>query len=328
MALDQVRRTAYYRRARFSEGVTHNLQQLLATAMHDLKRIKDRLETVSSLGQDLRVISSHSTSGGFICGRLTAYERGAYQAVMDDDEDATTLPLHALEPPKKGATQQQFVPGILYFVVHKNHVAISQTSGLRASGLEQHLLWLLRSRLQALTTGQGMVLMDEPTKATRDKIRKSHVKSVMIGRPLMNEEQIPGRTGKGSTRFQVSNQMLEFLRGFIDNAQAFERLGLDDKVFDGNLEIWLEIRYPKHQRSKPARAMRLLDDLGIALRDIDEDQARLRLADGSVVHGKELKIMTHVETTMTRGLLDESTLYDGMRSWVRSLIANGNVEPN
>jgi len=74
--------------------------------------------------------------------------------------------------------------------------------------------------------------------------------------------------------------------------------------------------------------MRLLDDLGIALRDIDEDQARLRLEDGSVVQGTELKIMSHVETTMTKGLLDEATLYEGMRKWVRNLIESGAVDPD
>ncbi len=327
MALEPVRRTTYYRRAQFSDSVTHTLQQLLSNALHTQKKISDRQESLDPQARSLRVISSHESSSSFICGRLTFWERGAYQAVMDDDPNATTLALDALEPPKKAGKQQQFIPGILYFAVHKNHVALVQSSALRATALESHFLWLLRSRLRLLTSEQGMVLVDEPTKATRERIRKSHVRSVMVGRPLMDEHPATGEGRRKTSRFKITDDTVEWLEGFLGK-QAFDKLGLEDKVFDSNLEVWLEIRYPKHQRSKPAAAMKLLDDLGIALRDIDEDQARLKLEDGSIVHGKELKIMSHVETSVTKGLLDEAALYEGMRKWVRNLVQTGQVDPD
>src|SRR6185369_12428859 len=170
----------------------------------------------------------------------------------------------------------------------------------RALALEHHLTWLLRSKTTLIPSDVGMVLADESTKATKERIRKAHIKTVSVGRPLMNEQERKAKDGSDTKRFTVDDGALAWLSGMLDS-QQFEKLGLQDEVFDGNLEVWLEVRYPKHQRSKPARSMRLLDELGLALRDFDPEQSRIDLGDGSVVQGKELRIMSKIETSMTKG---------------------------
>lgn len=329
MAVRPSKRTAYYRRVSFKGVDGTTLQQLLSQALASQATIKDRLQAVDAAASEFRFISDFVTDGNYLCGRLTAFQRGSFQLVIEDNEGAKSLSLAAIKPPKsKGGMQQQFVPGILHFVVFGNHIAIVQSTALRSSGFEEYLLWLLRDRTRLMNESQGLVLKDEPQKATKARIRKSHVTSVLIGKPLM-DEIAPAKPSEGvvSAKFKTNKKTLQFLRSFIEDSE-FERIGLKDEIFDGNLEVWIEIRYPKYQRRRPDSSVELLDNLAIALRDVDEGQTRLKLADGSVVLGKDLKISSSVDIYLDEGVPDESKLYRAMQSWIKELIKNDIVSPD
>jgi hypothetical protein len=256
---------------------------------------------------------------------LTTFERGGYQVVIADDPDAKNLSLSAIEPPEKGGVPHQFATGMLYFCIFQNHVAVVQSASLKSGGFEQHLAWLLRDKTSILNVLQGVALSDEPQPATRDRIKKSHVKSVLIGRPLMNESVVvpPSDTQtKAQTKFKGSGSLITLMKDWIEPTQ-FEKLGLEQGVFDGNLEVWIEIRYPKRIRSRPDDAVRLLDDLALALRDLDADQTRLELADGTQITGNQLKITGQVDADIVAGLLDEGDLFNNMREWLETLIRDG-----
>lgn len=326
-------RKVYYRRAQFLNHSTHTLQQLVSQALTSQATIGSRLETIGTMANEFRCIASHSVQGHFLCGYAVSFERGRFQTVIDDNQNAKSLKLGALAPPKSGTMQQQYVPGVLYFVIRKNHVVVMQATAMRASALEQHLLWLLRSKTTTIPTTQGLALSDEPQKATRERIRKAHVRSVMIGRPLMEsvelEQQGDNRTAV--KKFKPEGAVLSFLKEMLDPTQ-FEKLGLEDEVFGGNLEVWIQIRHPKRQRAKAADAVKLLDDLSIALRDLDDDEARLQLNDGSVVTGKELKVSGDVEVEPEspgkHGVFKEQSVYDEMISWLELQLKNGVVSPD
>lgn len=327
MSTAPAEKTVYYRRARFSESMTRTAQQMVSDALSRLSHVRDRLEATDSQATEFRVISASRSEGAFLCGRLTTFARGGFQLVVADDPNATNLPLAAIEPPSREGVQQQFATGILYFCIFQDHVAVVQSAGLKAGGFEQHLAWLLRDKTGILTPQQGVALSDEPQKATRERIRRAHVKRVMLGRPLLQDSVIvPAESpnGKAQTRFKGTGPLLELFRGWIDDKQ-FERLGLDEGVFDGNLEVWIEIRHPKRSRSHTEDSVRLLDDLALALRDVDEDQTRLELADGTRVMGDQLKISTKVSVPVNDGLIDEASLYQEMRNWLEALIRDGAV---
>lgn len=301
------------------------IQQMLSESLSKLDRVKDRLEAVDTSATEFRVVSSSNLVGSFLCGRLTTFERGGFQVVIADDPDAKNLSLSAIEPPEKGGVPHQFATGMLYFCIFQNHVAIVQSASLKAGSFEQHLAWLLRDKTSILNVLQGVALSDEPQPATRERIKKSHVKSVMVGRPLMNESVIvPANETqtKAQTKFKGGGSLITLIKDWIDPIQ-FEQLGLEQGVFDGNLEVWIEIRYPKRLRSRPDDTVRLLDDLALALRDIDADQTKLELADGTVISGNQLKITGQVEAEVIAGLLDESDLFSSMREWLESLIRDG-----
>lgn len=332
-----------YRRCVVTPKPSQDLQQLLASALLAYSKPGDRYEPLNAQSTELRCIGTNYTHRGCLCGYMTSFERGAVQPVISDDPAAASLRLSALAPPqpKKGDAQQQYVPGVLYFVVHKNHVAVVQSHSMRITSFEAHLNWLLKSKTNQLAATDSFSLSDEAQKATKEKIKKSHVKSIALGLPLMSEVTVPPIAGskddasqtqkkenkKSPSRFRPEGPMLNLIRNLFNNENDFEKLGLEE-VFDGNLEVWIEIRYPKRQRSQPEDAMRLMDTLGIALRDIEGDQVSLQLANGHKVSGKELKISGSVEVSMlTNKLPDEKELLDEMIAWLTAQINNGVVDP-
>lgn len=320
-------KTIYYRHARFSEDMPRTLQQMLSEALTTLDLVRDRLQAVDPKASEFRVISSRKAEDGFLCGRLTTFQRGGYQTVIADDPDAKDLPLSAIEPPERDGVPHQFATGILYFCVFRNHVAVVQGASLRTTAFEQHLAWLLREKTALMTTEQGVALVDEPRQATRERIKKAHVKSIMIGRPLFEESVIVTPVeyqSKGQARFRGTGALVQAFKEWM-NPVDFERLGLEEGVFDGNLEVWIQIRYPKRQRIRPDDSVRLLDDIALALRDLSEDEATLMLGDGTRVKGKELKISSQVEAKVSAGLLEEGDLYREMRAWMETMIRDGTI---
>lgn len=326
-------RKVYYRRARFAKPTRQTLQQMVNHGLNVLAIPGRRLEPLGSMATEFRCIAGWRTVGHYLCGHIVTFDRDRYQIVVDDDPDAMTLRLTAVPPPSKGKVKQQFVPGILFFVIYKNHVVVLQATNLRASALEHHLLWLLRSKTATMSSDQGFGLADEPQKATRERIRKSHVKSVMIGRPLMEEVELEEDSRRGEEKiskvFRPVGPALSLLKELLDPNQ-FEKLGLDDAVFAGNLEVWIQIRHPKRRRVKEADSVKLLDDISIALRDLDEEEARLKLNDGSTVYGKELKITGDIELRVegAKGMVNEGDAYEQMIAWLEMQIRNGIVTPD
>lgn len=323
------KKTVHYRRCQFQPESAQTLQQLIAAAIAEKPLIGDRTEAVDTAASTFRVLSSVKEIKGMQCGTLLIFERGSYQMVVADDPGATSVVLAAMKPPAEGAVQQQFVPGVLFFVVFEDHVAIVQASSLRTSGLEQHLAWLLRSQSKLLDKDQGFVLADEPKKATRDQIRKSRVKSLSIGRPFMTTVDDPAMSMPGDKKPDVSKLrpdpgMVSVIRNFLPE-DSFSSLALDESVFDGDLEVWLEIRYPAYTRTQPEDAAKLLDNLAIALRDQEEDSVELELGDGSRVKGKDLKISAPITLASTDGVPDVDSFYADMADWLSGLLRNGMV---
>ncbi len=337
-----VRKTVNYRRCIVSPKPGQSLQQLVGAAITTVPRPSDRYETINGASNEFRCIGVSKTLNGCLCGFLTTFQRGAAQPVIGDDPRAARLRLEALPPPKatKGGVQQQYVPGVVYFAIHENHVAVVQSAAIRDRALENHLAWLLRERSNHLADTSSFALSDEAQKATKAKIKRSHIKSIGLGQPLMSSvvdhaPEVPAN-GKASkrniqkktqTRFRPQGPVVDFLRSYFTDDSQFEKLGLDD-LFDGNLDVWIEIRYPKRSRVQPEDSMRLMDKLGVALRDIEGDQVDLELADGSRVKGSELKISALIDfPVLAHNLPDEDPLWEEMSRWLLAQIANGVVDP-
>lgn len=327
------KRRIYYRKTEFTGAQKLTLQQLVSSALSRHTYVEDRSETIDAQASEIRVISHHMDVNGFLCGHMVSFERGRYQTVISDEPKAKRLSLSAVVPPIEKNVQQQYAPGVLYFAISQNHVVVMQSAAIRTGAFEHHLAWLLRTKSNLLNSKQGFVLKDEPMPATRERIKRSHVKSVSLGRPLMSETSEDAGTvvlGAGATKkFKPDNAFIELIKDFVSDSSRFEKLGLEDGLFDGNLEVWIEIRYPKRQRSKPEGAVKLLDNLGIALRDLDDNHAKLTLNDGSIVTGKDLRISSDLEFEIDRqGLPNDKDIFEQMSAWLQQQIKNGVISPN
>ena len=337
---DTARKTIYYRRCVIGGDQKRTLQQLLTSALDSFPLPGNRYEPLNTTGTEFRCIGGTRTIKSVLCGFLTTFERGASQPVVTDDSKASSLKLSSVKPPlpKAGLAPQEYVPGMVYFAVYKNHVALLSTNSMRNSAFELHLNWLLKSRSSLLDPTIAFALSDEAQQATKEKIRASHVKSVALGEPLMEEVHVSleteedsptrkGRAKKAKSVFQPGGRGFDFIRSFFQNYNDFEQLGLDE-VFDGNLEVWIEIRYPKRKRIKPEDSVKLMDKLGIALRDIEGDRVSLELANGHRVSGKDLKISSplDVDIDIASRIPKEDELFEKMVSWLRSQIDNGAVD--
>lgn len=323
MATSPSKKTVHYRKARFSNTSTQTLQRLVTDALRQQTLIRDRLEAIGAAPDEFRLISAFRETTGFLCGRLVTFERGKYQTAIADNPEATTLSLSAVAPNVVDGIPHQFVPGVLYFCLIHNHIAVIQSPALRVTALEQHLLWLLRSKTAIMAPAEGFVLADEYRAAIPARIQASHVKSIMLGRPFMEHVTLNAPVVEShdiSTRLQPTGPITDFVKSLVDPGH-FERLNMDS-IFEGDLEVWIEIRYPKRARSNPQDAVALLDNLAIAMRDFDEDQVRLTLADGSIVKGNDLKISAHVNVSARDGVLDDDEVYLQLTDWLESQLRN------
>ncbi len=305
---------------------------MLSSALGRQPTAEDRTEPLNAQSTELRVICDSTNVQGCLCGYLTTYERGASQPVVEDTPKANKLRLNALAPPPpaKGAVQQQYVPGVVFFAVLRNHVALVQMGSLRHSVLESHLNWLLKSKTNEMAVTTSFVLSNEAQKATKEKIRKSHVKSIAIGQPLMVESAVhsaaPSQMERKQRVWAMDGRFRQLLDSILGGDGAFEDLKLPE-IYDGNLEIWIEIKYPKRKRSAGESAAELLNTLGASFRNIDAEEVELRLANGMKVKGEELRVASKVGVHLHKNKVpDAEKLYASMAQWLTQQIANGTVD--
>lgn len=335
-------KTVSYRYCPLGSDFGRTLQQLVTAALDAIPKPADRHELRDADGKEIRVIGKHYSDNGCLCGYLTSWERGAAQPVIEDSPTATSLRVSTLPPPppKAGEAQKQYVPGVLYFAIFGNHVAFVATQALRSNSLENHLNWLLKSKTSQMDPKIPLILSDEVKKATKERIKKSHVKAITFGQPLLTEVELSAAqpqtqsnpttapaTIKAQTGFKPTGALWETIRSFIKEANQKEVLGLDE-VFDSNLEVWIQIRHPKRQRSHSENAVKLMDTLGVALRDVDGDQVSLRLADGNKISGNDLKVSGSISAALIQNnLFDEKDVLTQISSWLRGQINSGVVDP-
>lgn len=325
-----LKKTVHYRRCQFHPSPTQTLQQLVEAAMSQQPLTGDRAEATDPAATSFRMIGHCSRIGAMTCGTVLVFERGRYQMVVNDDPAAKSIILEAMQPPRQGEVQQQFVPGVLFFAIFENHVAVVQSATLRTTGFEQHLAWLLRSKCGLLDKQHGLVLADEPNKRTKDLLRGSRVKALSVGKPFMVAAEPAGPDGAqdpASDKTAVLKPdagVLSALKSFLPG-DGFSGLDLDDAVFDGDLEVWLEIRYPAYARSKPESTAKLMDNLAIALRDQEEESVELELEDGTRVKGKDLKISGSLGLTLLDGAPDVGAFHSDMVQWLTTQLHTGMV---
>ncbi len=304
-----------------------DLQLLLTAALAQFKKTGQRKELVFGT-TEARLISYFREEKGALYGIMLSYEKGRNQLILPEDDEAETLSVEQIAPPAaEDGKRREFLDGVLYFLIHKNHVLTIQSSALRAAQFEQHLAWLLGKAGDF--KGNALALADQISSVTREKICKSHAKEIWIDAPLVSAQPttvgMPVSAGQQSSSFNLVGIGKEWLQlalqhipGGFGNQIKFE------DALDANLECTLRVRY---KRSSTDKGHALLDNLALALRHVDDADTVIELAGGGTVKGEEIKLTKDLSIQTLNGIINPDDAFSKMHAWLADSIRDKLIDP-
>lgn len=301
-----------------------DLQLLLTAALAQFKKAGQRKELIFGTNE-ARLISYFREEKGALYGIMLSYEKGRNQLTLPEDDEAETLSVEQMAPPvAEDGKRREFLDGVLYFLIHKNHVLTIQSSALRAAQFEQHLAWLLDKAGDF--KGNALALADQISSVTREKICKSHAKEILIDAPLVsvqpNATGMPVSASQQAGTFELGGIGLNWLKSILPNGMG-QQLKFEDAL-DANLECTLRVRY---KRSSTDKGHALLDNLALALRHVDDADTIIELAGGGTVKGEEIKLTKDLSIQTLNGIINPDDAFSKMHAWLADSIRDKLIDP-
>ncbi|MFI8380675.1 hypothetical protein [Pseudomonas sp. NPDC079086] len=346
---ETVPKTIHYKRSVISGG--GNLQEILGRVFAEgspAHKVGHRKEIVSSDTNSFRVVNHKRDYNGMLFCQMIYFEPGRSQAYITLNDEADSYALDALTnealnnieaPAEREQHRKEFVDSFLYFGVFENHLVVLQSSALRSRELEAHLGWLIGS-FGGVAVGTSIILQDQPSQETFERVARSPVKKIEVGSPVTTAEVVPEgeRVAQPVAAAAAEEQGIDarrvrfFPTGFAGDvikaalgADWFNRLDLEDDLDEANLKVSLEITYVR-QTTKMGQQM--LDNIATSLRHVDEADVRISLNGGGEIRGNDLKLSGSISVSkLDNGLLDEGVLYHKMHGWLVSKLRQGDVDP-
>lgn len=319
MSIKKVMRVLWCKKAAVKPS-SGTLQHLMGAALKSKEFVGDRLESTSAdpTTGGFRLIAQHYAIGGGIAGIFTSYELGASAVSIESDPGAKQLNIAQLQPPKTSdGKRREWAEGLLYFYVRGDYVVMIQSSAVRQGQLEEHLSWLLKKTTERI--GPAVELANQPTKSARDLVKRSHVRAVNFGGSLMRPKSEENATGPRRHQFKVVGPMLDAMKEVLKAGD--ESFKWEDGL-DGNIEAWLHLTY---KRSTNESAQRLLDKIGLALRNVEGVTTELELGNGEKISDDELKLTTKRQIEAEDGVLIADSAFTAMRSWLIDIVDSGDI---
>jgi hypothetical protein len=315
-----------YKRARFnSDGP--ELRDLLAAALQSLPTVGDRRESIAPTTESpmWRLIGYHRVLDHFVFGVLMRYIPGLNPAFVVDDPSAEVLTVTQLAAPlTEEGNRRELLEGMLFFGSIDNHVVMMQSAALRSKQLEDHLQWLLR-RARLTDDTQVLHLADQPPQSTVDRLSRTPVRSLDVGGLLAGGEEPRTAHAGESTVLSSGNAagVLDFLKGLMspDRAAALD----DDALAGANIHYTLKLKYAYKTTDGGHRFM---NEIGSALRHVDDVTTKVHLADGGVIEGDDLRLAGHVSIELHDGVPRADEVFEAMRIWLIEKLDSGNLSPS
>lgn len=326
MTTRTIPKKAYCKNAVFLQSRDkQSLQAKLTSSFAKLRTIGKRKEEQGDSQNYVRTVIYHRTVNSMLFGVLASFERGTHQLTVAEDDDAEVLTVEQVAPPKNDQDKRrEFLEGTCYFGVLKNHVIIVASQSLSAKAAEQHFNWLME-HANVLGDGNRVALSDQVTQVTRERIRAAHVKEVQIGTPLFDmlpESASPTQPGAQVKSVNYTGLGLNILRQVV-GADFMDKLRLADAI-DGNIEVSLSVRY---KRTTSTKAQKVLDNIALEMRHLDEDEVKLKLDGGGTIKGRDLKLAHLLRVEGRDGIPNPDALFEKMREWLQTLLDDRIIEP-
>lgn len=338
MAKERKRKQVTYKLARFHAATGADLRDLLAQALKKRRTVGNRRQPLAPENESpiWRVIGQYKNDGDFLFGVLMQYAPGTNPLFCVDDDAAETLTVEQLAAPiTDEGKKREALEGMLFFATLQNHIVMVQGSSLRSGHLERHLQWLLQTA-RVIEGTNTIALTDLPPMATRRKLEQSPVKEVDIGGELLpsealavspadEDEDLPTRrrTEVKSVEFQDAvgaDRIKEFLTGIMKESDA-ARLPFED-LAGSNIEYTLKLTY---KRSTSERGQKLMNRIGMALRNARGVDTKLHLKNGDTITGQDLKLGGPIVIDTYNGVPSPSEVFEALRQWLLQKVESGDV---
>lgn len=328
-------RKLFYKQAKIV-GVKQSLSEMLKEALSDTsnrKKVISRQETLNDSG-DMRFINTYENYNGMFFSQLISVEAGKIQSYLHLDDESESYPIKPInldlveEIPNKDKEKlrREFLDSIIYFGVIENHIAILQSSTLRARQLESYLNWFLGSSCcNILPENTPIVLSDSITEKMRDRISKSPAKEISVGSPINTTPVLPIiATNSEKLEILTTDAQVASVKHTLDpnDASLIERffgINLSGKEFADSLEkanLSLEMKL-KFKKTTTKNGQELIDQVATSLRHLDPDDYYIKLSDQSCIRGGELVVASPIKVQITdSGAIDEGILKNDMHVWL------------
>lgn len=313
MAIEDHGRNIHFRRAQIlnkSEPTT--LQALLAQAVRTLKNPPQRLEPLNDDGPGRRFINYVASLQGMLCGHVLVYSEGAPQLLLHEkaqqqnqNEEAASYPLEALAAQKQDdGTKTEFLESILYFCIRGDNVLVLQSRSLRAKQFEQHLNWILK-QTNLLDDTQLVLLADQPKVTAAMAIKRKGVKRVSIGIKMFEAQADMTQAKKANIK--VAGPIMSALKALL--GPKANELKLEDAL-NGNISATISLSW---SRQTTPEAQDVLDEIAVAMRNIDPDDVSIKLNGGMTVDGNDLKLWIPIMVKVKDGVVLQTSVFKAMR---------------
>ena len=323
------RKTLVYKRARFNAGDLE-LRRLLVSALSSRRTVGLRRETLAPQGESpiWRVIGYHKILEHFVFGVMMRYVPGLDPAFVIDDPDAEQLTVSQVTAPVTDeGKRRELLGAMLFFGSIDNHLVIMQSSSLRSKHLEEHLQWLLLNSDQMDDT-QILQLIDQPPRATVDRLSQSHVKSIDIGGFV---------TGGGNASLETQHQtseheqytihssghgsgFVDFLKGLLKPDQA--ALISEEILAGAEIRYTLQLKYA-HKTTEDNQ--RFMSEMASAFRHSEDVNTKIRLADGGLIDGDNFRLTGQVQIKTYDGVPNADEVFETMRVWLIKKLESGEL---
>ena len=318
--MQKERRKIVYRLASGTGDKT--LQNELGAALRKFKTPNTRLEPLGSDGSEVRFINIARTHQKMMVGVFHKLTRGAAQIIINMDGDGDAWKVETVTAKNEKRPKGEFVEGSLYFGIWKNHVLMLQTTSCRSDQLEGYITWLLAKMVDDATKPTPLVSLDNPLPAPVRAKGYQQVRGIKIGadlaaRPVHKSAPSPKSQ---AVKFTPSGEVWKGIKAIFgaNGIDLSADIELEDALEQQNLRVSMELTCTKKGVESSAGAV--MSQLGRAMRDVENPDFSVTLADGTVVQGDELKVSKEVSVECVDKLPVLESVFRAMVDYMEELI--------
>lgn len=308
------------------------LQKDLIAALALKPKAKSRLEKLGPHGDEARLINETRNHSSMLCGSLHRFTSGAAQVIISIDDEAKEWAIEQMVPPPTDkAKHREFVEGLLFFGIWKNHVILLQSMACRANQLEDYLNWLFNPPTDAAPRSEPRepIMLNDlvPEKIRREPF--THVERITLSTGLESKVVEQPKTIKTSTevkaiKFKPTSEVWNGLKAIFKDlgSEIMDEIPLDLALEKDDVHVRLELYCSKKSMDT---AGSVLNHLATSLRNVEESAYKIKFSDGRELKGEELKVSKSWQMECVNNVPVMTQLHKSMFEYLKELVDTGVV---